>query len=305
MTLTIPNIQSITSGSTGYDFQAVSDATDWNAEQLAMACAAYVISGLEVTVDTGMTVTVASGSYVINSVEYSYAGGTVTVTAASSTDRRDIITINSSGTLTVTAGTPCGTAGWTRVSPNLPPVKPAIPSNQVILAEIAVPSGTASIASINIVDKTCLTSPENNVGNYTTTTQSTTTTSALAATNLSFNIAANEVVRFEALLSVQCSSTTTAGGSKFAVTAPTGATGILLFQGPVTSNTTLGSWSATTTFGSLTGPFAETTGRTAVKVEGTVVNSNTAGTVGIQFAANATTFTVSIEPGSSIVAFAI
>lgn len=158
--LTVPNIQNVTNASNGYDFQCWEDETDNLAFLYAEAGLAYVISGMQVTPDSGMTVSVASGYYVINGTVYSYSGGTVTVSAnsGSSGDRRDIITINSSGTLTATAGTPCGTEGWIRTTNALPPVKPAIPTSpyQCILAEIAVLYNTTSISSINIVDKTVI-----------------------------------------------------------------------------------------------------------------------------------------------------
>ena len=155
MTLTIPDIQNITNASNGYDFQAWPDATDW-AAQSASEDGTYVISGMGVTADTGLTVTVAAGTYAINGTLYTYAGGTVAATSASASDRRDIVSINTSGTLTVTAGTACGTAGWIRTTAALPPVKPAIPANNCLLGELAILSTTSTIASINIVDKTTL-----------------------------------------------------------------------------------------------------------------------------------------------------
>ncbi len=155
MTLTIPDIQNITNASNGYDFQAWPDATDW-AAQSASENGTYVITGMGVTTDTGLTVSVAAGTYAINGTVYAYAGGSVAATSAGASDRRDIVSINTSGTLTVTAGTVCGTAGWVRTTSALPPVKPAIPANQCLLAELAILSTTTTIASINIVDKTTL-----------------------------------------------------------------------------------------------------------------------------------------------------
>jgi|HubBroStandDraft_1064217.scaffolds.fasta_scaffold137627_2 hypothetical protein len=55
----------------------------------------------------------------------------------------------------VTPHTPCGVAGWTRYSPPFTaPVKPAIPSGSVLLAEVYVASTTTAIAVGNIIDKT-------------------------------------------------------------------------------------------------------------------------------------------------------
>lgn len=161
MALVIPDIQSITNGSTGLDFQSVADSTDWAAREAAADGSAYVISGMTVTQHTGsdMEVSIASGSYAINGVVYTYAGGTATIAAADSTDRRDLVSINAAGTVTVTKGTDCGTAGWTRSSAStaLPPVKPAIPSANCLLGEVGVTSTTTAITTaVNIVDKTCL-----------------------------------------------------------------------------------------------------------------------------------------------------
>lgn len=157
MALVIPNIESITNGSNGYDFQSVPDATDWAARDAGDSGAAYVVTGMTVSQHTGsdMLVSIAAGTYAISGVLYTYAGGTATVSGASATDRRDIVSINAAGTVTVTAGTACGTAGWIRTSNTaLPPVKPAIPAANVLLAEVAVPSSITVVANIMIVDKT-------------------------------------------------------------------------------------------------------------------------------------------------------
>ena len=154
MALIIPNIESITNGSNGYDFQAVPDATDWAIQQAADS-GSFVISGMAVTWSSAFTISIASGVYTVNGIQYTYAGGTTTVTGASVTDRRDLVSIDTSGTVHVTAGTACGTAGWTRVAnTTLPPIKPAIPANQCPLAEVGVPGGASALAAINVVDKT-------------------------------------------------------------------------------------------------------------------------------------------------------
>ncbi len=158
MALTIPNIESITNGSNGYDCQAAPDKTDQDAQNACDAGTAYVVSGMQVTQHTGsdMLVSVASGVYVVNGIQHSYAGGTATVSAASSFDRRDIVTINASGTLTVTAGSPCSVTGWTRSSTVLPPVKPAIPANNCLLGEVAVAYNATVVVNIMCVDKTTI-----------------------------------------------------------------------------------------------------------------------------------------------------
>lgn len=162
MSLVVPDIESITNGTNGYDFQAVFDGTDIAAQLAAIAGTAYVVTGMQVTPSSGMTVAVAAGVFCINGVLYTYAGGTVTHAAADSSDRRDIISITSSDSPTITKGTDCGTAGWTRSSASTasPPYKPAIPSGACLLAECGITSTTTTVATANIVDKTTLGIPD-------------------------------------------------------------------------------------------------------------------------------------------------
>jgi hypothetical protein len=149
MALTIPNLES----SPTFDGQSVPDNTDFTALQVTES-GTGVVTGCGVTADTGLTVTVASGTVVVAGVLVAVTGTTVTANAASTYDRKDIVVVNSSGTISVTEGTPCTTAGWTRSTNALPPVKPAIPSNSVLLAELYIASTTTTITSGNIVDKT-------------------------------------------------------------------------------------------------------------------------------------------------------
>ncbi len=148
MSFTIPNIEDAPT----YDGQSVPDKTDW-ACLTAADLSTGVISGLAVTSTGTLGIAIASGTFAIGPNFYSYAGGSSTVSAASATDRRDIVSINSSGTITVTAGTACGTVGWNRTVSGNPPVKPAIPANNVLLAEVYVPGTAASITNSNIIDK--------------------------------------------------------------------------------------------------------------------------------------------------------
>jgi hypothetical protein len=156
MPLTIPDIQNVTNGSNGFDAQAITDFTDISA--LAGTDSGNgVISGCQVTAQSSanMTVQVAAGNVLINGAVVTVAGvSSLTISAADATDRRDIVTVNSSGTVSVTKGTDCGTAGWTRTSTGLGPIKPSIPSNSALLAEVFVGSSTSAINTINIVDKT-------------------------------------------------------------------------------------------------------------------------------------------------------
>lgn len=161
MALVIPNIGSITNGTNGYDIQAVPDQTDTDAINAALAQTAYVIFGMQVTPDTGSDqfVSVAAGQYAINGVTYIYAGatGVAYINSSDGLDRRDIITVDTSGNINVTQGTDCGVAGWVRTnSLVLPPDKPPIPSNQVLLAECAVPYTFTNVTTINLVDKTVI-----------------------------------------------------------------------------------------------------------------------------------------------------
>lgn len=154
MALVIPDIQN----SPTFDAQALLDQTDLNAI-MATDDGNGVLSGCAVTPHTGsdMNIAIAAGVVIVNGVQVSVSAVTsLAVGAASTDDRKDIVTVNSSGTVSVTAGTPCTTAGWSRTSTALPPVKPAIPANSVLLAEVYVASTTTAIASANILDKTAL-----------------------------------------------------------------------------------------------------------------------------------------------------
>lgn len=197
MPLVIPDIQNITNGTTGLDFQSVEDGTDQAAINAAIANTAYVVSGMQVTQNTGsnMLVSIAAGKFVINGTDVQYAGGTATIGAASTTDRRDIISINASGTVTVTAGTACGTAGWTRTSTGLPPVKAAIPANNVLLGEVGVTSTTTVITTaVNVVDKTVVRAPTVGVGTPNSSAQSLTAGTAALITGTSIPLGSGELI---------------------------------------------------------------------------------------------------------------
>ena len=158
MALLVPNLEA----GPAFDGQSVPDSTDL-AAQLSGHQNTGVLTGMAVTPSSGMTVAIAAGTFVINGAGFTYAGGTVTLSAASATDRKDILTISSAGTVSVQVGTPCGTAGWSRstASPltNPPPVKAAIPTNQVLLCEVYIANTTVTIATGNIIDKTVIATP--------------------------------------------------------------------------------------------------------------------------------------------------
>jgi hypothetical protein len=157
--LLVPNLEA----SPTFDAQAIPDATD-RAAQLAATppTSTGVVSGCAVSPQgsPNMTVAVAAGSIVVAGVPVTVAAvGSLTIAAADATDRRDIVVVSNAGTVSVVKGTDCGTAGWTRSTPNPlttnpPPVKPAIPTNSVMLAEIYVAASTTAIAAGNIIDKT-------------------------------------------------------------------------------------------------------------------------------------------------------
>lgn len=192
MALTIPTLES----SPTFDGQTVADSTDF-AALTAQASDQGVYVGCSVTPYTGsdMNVSIAAGTISIGGKLVSVSAvSSLAISAASSYDRRDIVTVNSSGTVSVTTGTPCTTAGWSRSSSALPPVKPGIPSNSVLLAEVYVASSTTAIASGNIIDKTALVLPdvlaEVSYGGGGTYTRSATALAAVDSTHLTMTFIA-------------------------------------------------------------------------------------------------------------------
>ena len=141
-----------------YDGQAGLDRCD----VAALAAAAQgqgVVTGCGVSQHTGSDyyVNVAAGSVVINGLLVAVSAVTGTSlgpTTAGTYDRRDIVVVNSSGVVSITAGTQCGTTNWTRSSSGLPPVKPAIPANSIILGELYIFGGATTVTTAMITDKT-------------------------------------------------------------------------------------------------------------------------------------------------------
>ena len=248
MALVIPNIENITNGSTGLDFQSVEDKTDNDAISGALAGTNYVVAGMQVTQDTGsdMKIAVAAGKYVVNGVEHVYAGtggSPITVSAASATDRRDIVTIDNTGTVTVTAGTACGTAGWTRTSTNLPPVKPPIPANNCLLGEVGVTSSTTVITTaINVVDKTTVVGPSTGVGTPNTSAQSLTASAANLITGTKLQLGTGQIVVGTRYRFIVGASKTGAGIASWSVQVKYGTAG-------TTSDANVASWTSGTNTG--------------------------------------------------------
>ena len=153
MTLLLPNIQSAPT----YDGQAVSDAVDFG---VLTGRYGFVTSGCAVTAlgTPGFAVAVASGSVSINGSSYTVtANGNLAPSATNTTDRRDLVLVGTNGLPYVKAGTPCSVAGWTRLTPSLPPVKPTPDANTAVLAELYIPGNVASPPLRNnqeILDKT-------------------------------------------------------------------------------------------------------------------------------------------------------
>lgn len=229
MSFTIPNIQTVTNFSTGYDGQTVPDKVDWTALDAADNDAG-VLSGCAVAAKTPtvMKVKVAAGIVIFagKSVNVT-ASTTLTVTAASATDRRDIVSVNKTGTLAVTKGTACGTAGWARTSANLPPVKPTIPATSVILAEIYVVGTTTAtnkttvVAAKNLVDKRVTWAFQRTTVVKTAATFTSTATSAITA--LSMPLAPTATYAFDAEVYANNSASGSTGVA-VAVVVPAGAT---------------------------------------------------------------------------------
>ena len=155
MPLTTPNAED----SPTYQAQAVLDKTDLAALSLAVQQTG-VISGMTVTAGGGYNVNVAAGVIQVGWDQQNVSAVTgLAPAAASSTDRRDIVVCSTTGTVSIVAGTPTTETAvpWTTTSLYNPPVKPSIPANSVLLAEIYIPGGGGTIASGWITDKTTIT----------------------------------------------------------------------------------------------------------------------------------------------------
>ena len=144
---------------TNYPAQSVVDSTDFAAITAGSALTG-VISGCAVTPSSGMTVGIASGVIAIAGFSYSANSGTVVVSAASTGDRRDIVYATWSGSAVVynyLAGNASTTANWQFTNDSAAPIKPNLPANAVLLAEIYVEgtnaTPTTSITTNEILDK--------------------------------------------------------------------------------------------------------------------------------------------------------
>jgi len=139
LAFTIPNV-----GVAGFPDQSEPDSVDIDILTAGHSITG-VVSGCAVTAQGSpdMTVAVASGTISVLGVNQAVSSGNVTIGAAHATlARKDIVVVNSSGTKSVTAGTAA-----------TQPLKPAIPANSVVLAEIYVPALDTTINTNQITDK--------------------------------------------------------------------------------------------------------------------------------------------------------
>lgn len=141
----MPQFQDVAGGSIASALQARPDSTDY-----AILTASHDLTGVSGTGcavtpqgSPNMTVAVAGGTIYVAGAAVVVTGGNVTIaTAHSSQPRRDIVVVNSSGVKSAVAGTAAAD-----------PVKPAIPANSVVLAEVYVPALDTTISATQIVDK--------------------------------------------------------------------------------------------------------------------------------------------------------
>jgi hypothetical protein len=161
-----------------YDAQAVRDAVD-NYALGAGVNGTGVISGCQVTQDTGadLKFDIAAGVVQVAGVQYTVGALTAqALTAASTGDRRDTVVYRAGVGVMVVAGPVCGTSGsvWNRGLTTLPPVKASLcttgisagstpsgfinPSTDCIIAELYVTNSTTASP---------ITSPSTSSGNVT------------------------------------------------------------------------------------------------------------------------------------------
>lgn len=139
MPFTIPN-----ESDAAFPSQAAPDSTDIAAITAASERTG-VVSGCAVTAQgtPDMTVAVAAGTVSVAGATASVAAGNVTIGAADGTnDRKDIVVVSNAGAKSVVTGTAAAD-----------PVKPAIPANSVLLAEVYVPASDTDIDANQITDR--------------------------------------------------------------------------------------------------------------------------------------------------------
>ena len=156
-------------GSSTYPGQEYLDATDIAAVVVGLLQTGIVTptTGIVTLHSAGSTcgIDVAACTILYGGVEYSYAGTSNYVSSIYGTptshDRRDLVVLTGASppVLSVVQGTPCGVANWTQASGVSAPVKPAIPSGSVAIAELYYVGGATSLATGCITDKSVPVAP--------------------------------------------------------------------------------------------------------------------------------------------------
>lgn len=145
MAFTIPNVLVA-----GFTDQAEPDSVDIDILTAGLAFSG-TISGCAVTPQGSpdMTVAVAAGTVMVLGVPATVTGGNVTITTAhASLPRKDIVVVSNAGAKSVTAGTAAAQ-----------PLKPAIPANSIVIAEVYVPANDTAINANQITDKRVIITP--------------------------------------------------------------------------------------------------------------------------------------------------
>lgn len=291
MPFTIPNVTAA-----GFADQAEPDSVDIDI-LTAGHSATGVVSGCAVTAQGSpdMTVAVASGTVSILGVNQAVTSGNVTITAAHATlARKDIVVVGNTGTKSVTAGTAAAQ-----------PLKPAVPANSVVLAEVYVPAADPAVNTNQITDKRVI------VGGVQSTSMRllvrkssdqvvTSSTVLVNDTALVLPVGASSVWKFEFDINVQGSS----GNFKYGFTFPTGGD-LRTMAVHVDSSAAIQDFHSTLSAasGTATGT-ATTVGGPAPKVRslpvtGVFVNSTTAGNVTLQWAQQSSSATATTVKANS------
>jgi hypothetical protein len=135
------------------DWQSIAEASKLNG----------VISGLEVTIVSGLTVRVGTGIAYINSNYINKSSTTdVTLDVADSKPRKDLIVINDAGTISKVKGTAADIYPDPDKSRTLTPIPrpPELPANSILLAEVWVGANATSLVADDIADKRQFVKPE-------------------------------------------------------------------------------------------------------------------------------------------------
>lgn len=256
-----------------FEPQAAPDATDI-AAMVAGCEGTGVATGCDVTAQgtPDMTVAVAAGAVTLKTSAVQVAAGNVTVTAADATNpRKDIVVVDDTGAKSVVAGTAAAD-----------PVKPAIPADSVLLAEVYVPAADTAIGSTQITDKRVMVAEQ-----FVRKTADESVTSSTTLQNddaLALAVGANEVWEVEA--SIRYSGASATPDLKMDFTSPAGASGVLAAFGSVSTGDVHQApqeWSIT---GAFTQTFGTGGGVRTVLAKGVLITAGTAGNLQCRWAQN-------------------